>query len=151
MKTFPIITTLLSVPAFGTVLPRIESDEGRFFVHNLTAGCVPHSVSCSIEFIAVTGPTTTPAKCTFWGPGPDRLPQIPLTPCSDLNTSFSFEHKHGFYPLTIVSALSLGKNRTGTYYVPESEIVIDDHGSVKTERYEGPSDFTVSDVTTVQV
>ncbi|KAI0011351.1 hypothetical protein F4779DRAFT_573326 [Xylariaceae sp. FL0662B] len=102
-----------------------------------------------MEFIVLTGPNTAASRCSFWGPGPDILPQIPLTACSNLNVSFSFGRQQAYYPLSITESLAPGQNRTGTYQIPQYDVAVEDHGSVDTERYEGPSDLTVSNVTTV--
>lgn len=107
-------------------------------------------IAFSAHFDVKTSPGAPSVECSFWGPGPDRLPQVQLSGCRDPNVSFSFG-SNGHHALTVVSALTPEQNLTGTHNISDSDIVLEDHGSVQTENYEGPSTFIISDLTTISL
>ncbi|KAI1141214.1 hypothetical protein F5Y05DRAFT_403122 [Hypoxylon sp. FL0543] len=148
MRTFSISMGFLPTVALGAAIRATEACGAHFTIYNFTASCIPHSLFCAIDFNVKTAPGAPNVECSYWGIGPDLLPKVELSGCQDSDVSFSFG-SHGHHDLTIVSALALGQNVTGTYDIPDSDIVVEDHGSVQTENYEGPSTFNISGLTTI--
>ncbi|KAL7621480.1 hypothetical protein AAE478_008803 [Parahypoxylon ruwenzoriense] len=149
MPTIGVAAVLFSITASGVLLPAGTVDGAGFNIYNFTASCIPHSFFCAMDFSVETAPEAPIVKCSFWGPGPDRLPRIPLSGCNNSEVSFSFGGREGCHPLTVVAVLAPGKNLTGTYYIPDSDIVVEDRGSVQTERYDGPATLTISNVSII--
>ncbi|OTA93192.1 hypothetical protein M434DRAFT_395892 [Hypoxylon sp. CO27-5] len=150
MHISTIFTGLIPTVALGAAIRSTDACGAQFAIYNFTASCIPHSVFCAIDFNVKTSPGAPSVECSFWGPGPDRLPQVQLSGCRDPNVSFSFGG-NGHHELTVVSALAPEQNLTGTYAISDSDIVLEDHGSVQTENYEGPSTFLISDLTTISL
>ncbi|KAI0385146.1 hypothetical protein F5Y04DRAFT_206267 [Hypomontagnella monticulosa] len=140
---------LFPMAGLGFALPTLEPNSIPIHISNFTAGCTPHSLFCSMAFNVRTTPGSLSAACSFWGPGPDRLPQIGLSGCSNSDVSFSFGGNQEYRELNVVSTLNQGRNLTGTRHIPASEFVVEDHGSVQTEKYIGPSSFPISNLTIV--
>ncbi|KAI1103224.1 hypothetical protein F4804DRAFT_237491 [Jackrogersella minutella] len=138
--------------ALGAAMPTTDDAcSARFNIYNFTASCIPHSIFCAIDFNVRTSPGASSIECSFWGAGPDILPPVQLTGCRNPKVSFSFDGSGGDRAFTVVTALSPEQNLTGTYNIPDSEIVLEDHGSVQTEIYEGPETFTIGEVTTISL
>ena len=91
--------------------------------------------------------TTTPyaTNCGVTVQGPDLLPAVGLTGCDDPRFSWAFEPRDGgAHVVTINWEWKAGFNQTGSHLVKPEDVVLENHGSVSSERYVGPSSFVIS-------
>ncbi|ORY60502.1 uncharacterized protein BCR38DRAFT_411654 [Pseudomassariella vexata] len=142
MKSSSIIATLFATASLGAVLRNREGC--GFDVVQFYASCVPHSLYCSYSFNVTSESITAPVECSSFVQGPDYLPTIPLTGCSDPTVSYSFDVGEDAFTLAVTTASSKGQNLTGTHTITADEVVVDDNGSVRDQRYIGPQNFTIS-------
>ncbi|CAJ2503990.1 Uu.00g113840.m01.CDS01 [Anthostomella pinea] len=147
MKTFNTIAALLPAAVLGAAVPRAA----EYSVTDFSAACIAHSTYCALNFNVTTSAGAPTVTCSFFGPGPDYLPAIPLSGCSDPSVSFSFAPAadKSAFPLTVVSAAGPGTNLTGTYVIPGADVTLDNNGAVVDERYIGGAEFVITDLTTI--
>ena len=141
MKFFTAIT--LAASASAATLERKQ--EPSKAISEFKAACIPHSVRCQYSFTISSGglPGTT---CSAEALGGGSLPAIGDGKCEG----------NSVYTWGIVSTMGDGGMRFGVTYplnsrsnitychqLPASDFVVDDNGSVQTQRYAGPTDFEI--------
>ncbi|KAI1860187.1 hypothetical protein JX265_010111 [Neoarthrinium moseri] len=134
------LATLLAATASGASIP-CPQDPTSYAVTKFFASCIPHSLTCSYQFI-VDAATT----CALVPVGPDYLPEVPLTGCADPRYSWAVTRTaDGGLDLSIttVSVVNPGVNVTGTHKIASDELEVTNHGSVQDQSYAGPQDFAV--------
>lgn len=79
--------------------------------------------------------------------GPDFLPSVDLRSCENRHYSWAIERAgsngDGTLTLTITTILDKTANLTGVHVIGGDDLVMEDNGSVTTQRYVGPQNFTV--------
>lgn len=142
MKFFAAIA--LASAASATTLERKQSKVKD--IRNFSASCVAHSVMCSYDFDIVSDPIFPATNCAAFLAGPDRLPAVTEGTCRE-NSAWTWATARtveGALSLNITTPLNGRLNLTYCHTLPASDFVIDDNGSVQTERYVGPTDFVNS-------
>lgn len=101
----------------------------------------------------VTVSPSTSATCGARVESNEDLPDLNSTACSGAPVSFSFKHVDGGANLEINWGYAVGRNLSGTHFVPDSQIVYTNTqvptGTVQT--YEGPADFAITDLQNIAV
>lgn len=115
-------------------------------IQNLTAACIPHSVMCQYQFQVNDQPEVFPTgiPCNITLAGPDRLPAVDQAECSDPIVKFGFQPYNGGLNMSLYIPANTRVTLKYCAYLPPSDFVIDDHGSVQDQRYVGPNDFLIS-------
>ena len=89
-----------------------------------------------------------PTECEVMLEGPDFLPSVDLRSCENRHYSWAIERAgsngDGTLTLTITTILDKTANLTGVHVIGGDDLVMEDNGSVTTQRYVGPQNFTVS-------
>lgn len=115
--------------------------------------CLPVSFGLNVTVSPSTSVTCSVSVLSY-----EELPNLPPTACGDPSVSFSFTHVNatgggGGADLEINWGYAVGRNLTGTRFVPDSEIVWtntqDPTGTV--QEYEGPAQFVITDLQEVAV
>ena len=75
--------------------------------------------------------------------GPDLLPAVEPTGCENIAYSWSVAALEGSLELTVTSPLDEEKNLTGVHAIGKDQLEIENHGSVITQYYKGPRNFTI--------
>ncbi|KAI0904212.1 hypothetical protein F4824DRAFT_462801 [Ustulina deusta] len=146
MQINAILGALFAVAASGAAVK--SRDVVLYNVSGFTAFCIPHSVQCGYGFRVVPSTDAPGSNGTICGNlvlGPDNLPPLDLTACfTNPNFAYSIAIANGGFSLAITSALDEHTNITGTYDVTAEEIVVDNGGTTFSQRYIGPTNFTLA-------
>ncbi|KAK8852305.1 hypothetical protein PGQ11_014784 [Apiospora arundinis] len=143
MKTMTALA-LASAVSGAAIEPR-QTPTPEFDVSSFSASCQPHSVLCFFSLKVATTTTPYATSCGATVQGPDRLPAAGLTGCEDPRFSWAFEPRDGgAHVVTINWEWKAGFNQTGSHLVKPEDVVLENHGSVSTERYVGPASFVIS-------
>ncbi|KAI0376879.1 hypothetical protein F5Y04DRAFT_195164 [Hypomontagnella monticulosa] len=145
-----LLATVFAATASGSVLKARQANS--FSVSNFSASCIPHSVMCSYAFAVITNPESTapsghpdPVQCGLMLQGPDYLPPVNLTGCSE-GAPYSWAvavNQDRSLQLSVTTPHDSHSNYTGVYDLPADELVVEQHGAVMTQRYTGPAAFEV--------
>ena len=100
------------------------------------------------EFRVVAARSSSyPTQCEAILEGPDFLPPVDLRSCENQHYSWAVERAgsdgDGTLTLSITTVLDKTANLTGFHIIGKDDLIMDDHGSVTTQRYVGPENFTV--------
>ncbi|KAH7014327.1 uncharacterized protein B0I36DRAFT_338561 [Microdochium trichocladiopsis] len=142
MKFFAPLT--LAAAASAATLERKQEKTKN--IGEFSAACIPHSVMCSYSFTVSNDPSLPVSNCEAFLAGPDRLPPVDEGKCAD-NSAYTWTTDRttdGGLDFTVSFPLNSRSNITYCATLPASDFVVDDNGSVQTERYTGPTGFAAT-------
>lgn len=102
----------------------------------------PHSYN----FEVISDPVLSPSHCDAFLQGPDNLPPVEDGSCKD-NVAYTWSidtTEQGGLDFKIWYPFNSRSNITYCHSIPAYQLTIDDGGSVQTQRYTGPANFTAS-------
>ncbi|KAI1500353.1 hypothetical protein F5X99DRAFT_386840 [Biscogniauxia marginata] len=147
MKFNAIIGSIFTAVAVsGAALRPIQAS--FYNVTDFHASCIPHSLFCSYEFDVVAESSTSPTNCSLMLLGPDSLPPVGQTGCEDPAYSWSVAVSNGTIALSVTTPLNGRMNLTGTHIVPTNQLIRVQNGASVSQRYNGPTSFTMNTVGT---
>ncbi|KAI0404147.1 hypothetical protein F4802DRAFT_568062 [Xylaria palmicola] len=147
MQINTLLGAVFTVAASGAVVK--SRDAFTYAVSGFSAACTPHSVTCGYGFRLVPSTDAPGSNGTICGNrviGPDYLPSLDSTACFDPDYAYSVAIAEGALTLTVTSALDAHTNVTGTHHATADQFIIEDGGSTKSQRYIGPTNFTIEGV-----
>lgn len=123
----------------------LRRQTNTYYVSDFSANCIPHSVECNYHFdVLAAAASSSSVTCDTLIPGPDELPDVPLTACSSPYYSFSVTHSNSTgLDLSITTPLSDSTNVTGTHHIDAADIITTQNGAVSDQSYTGATSFSV--------
>ncbi|KAL8399531.1 hypothetical protein RB594_000063 [Gaeumannomyces avenae] len=115
-------------------------------VSDFHAACIAHSVRCQYSFGVESQhiPGWEPTKCEITLNGPDMLPEVNMTACEQSYRFGVKKAEDGGLDLTVWLRANSRTDQDYCHHIPADQLVIDDNGSVQTQRYIGSTDFEVA-------
>lgn len=142
MQLLATLATLAATASAATLQPRQYQS---LSITNFYASCIPHSVRCSYQFDVASQPETFPATpCSITLNGPDILPEVTQAQCEH---DYRFDVKKsadGGLDLVVWLRANSRVDQNYCHHIPADQLVIEDHQSVQTQKYVGPTEFKVS-------
>ncbi|KAJ5470146.1 hypothetical protein N7530_007503 [Penicillium desertorum] len=142
MKVSALIAFAVSASA-ATIQSRQALNLGIGKFH---ADCIPHSTYCSYDFTVTSDPVLPESHCNAFIQGPDQLPSISEGSCRD-NAAYTWsvtDKEDGGLDFAIWYPFNSRSNITYCHSIPASQINTENNGTVQTEHYKGPVNFTAA-------
>ncbi|KAF4122330.1 hypothetical protein GMORB2_7322 [Geosmithia morbida] len=130
------IVAVLSAAAAVSALPVFE-------VSDFSASCIPHSSQCSYAFNVIRpgNGEVTPIKCSSLTTSDGTLPAVKEGTCKDSSRTFSVTRILAGLHLTVSQPVTPSSNLTGSYTIPQSQLVTSTEPNAEVQSYNGPTSF----------
>ncbi|KAJ0142491.1 hypothetical protein CTA2_1384 [Colletotrichum tanaceti] len=121
----------------------ISKSEATFDISNFSAGCIPHSLNCLINF-QVTANKANPSLCKALVPATNgALPTVNDAGCTNSTRTFDFVRGPEGFTFSVTEPATGIYVRTSSRIIPNSEFEFSNTGNARVEGYTGPSAFAL--------
>ncbi|KAK6866288.1 hypothetical protein PG990_004275 [Apiospora arundinis] len=144
---FATLAVFAASASAAAVAPRQNQAQ---YINGFQAACVPHSTFCNYKFGVSSEPGVIPAtNCAAHVQGPDMLPALEdQSGCTVGNNTVNGAYHwsvaktaEGGLDFEVWYPLNSRSNISFCYDIPAKDLVVEDNGSVQTQRYTGPQYF----------
>ncbi|KAK8100161.1 uncharacterized protein PG998_008446 [Apiospora kogelbergensis] len=123
----------------------IEKRSVVYQISDFSAACIPHSTQCLYEFGVFQPGTmqTTPIACKAMVSAniDGTLPNVMYGACEQSSRTFNVVRDAEGLAFLVQAPVSPISNTTGTYHIPNSDLVMSDRPNAIVQSYAGPKNF----------